>query len=108
LVPRRRRLWRIVRRQSLYACCAARRKNGVIEGITEFLPISSAGHLLIAEQFLGVTVIYRKRLIGLSLHVDRLQSRDYPFKLTMSVLITARRRTGFSEASAIADQRALA
>jgi undecaprenyl-diphosphatase len=27
---------------------------GVIEGITEFLPISSTGHLLIAQHWLGV------------------------------------------------------
>ena len=52
---------------------------GVIEGVTEFLPISSTGHLLIAEHWLGarsdtfnvviqagailaVTFIYRARL----------------------------------------------
>ena len=52
---------------------------GLIEGITEFLPISSTGHLLIAEHWLGersdlfnvaiqagailaVVLIYRRRL----------------------------------------------
>ncbi|TAM04785.1 MAG: undecaprenyl-diphosphatase, partial [Rhodanobacter sp.] len=53
---------------------------GIIEGITEFLPISSTGHLLIAEKFwlgtrsdlfnigiqagaiLAVTLIYWKRI----------------------------------------------
>ena len=56
---------------------------GVIEGVTEFLPISSTGHLLIAEHWLGqrsemfnvviqsgailaVTIIYWRRLLALA------------------------------------------
>jgi undecaprenyl-diphosphatase len=78
---------------------------GVIEGITEFLPISSTGHLLIAEQFLGarsdlfnvaiqagailaIVLIYRRRLTELLLHTREPQNRDYLYKLTVSVLIT--------------------
>lgn len=78
---------------------------GIIEGITEFLPISSTGHLLIAEQFLpqrgdtfliviqsaavaSVLFIYRERLRVLITGWREPVHRDYLGKLIAAFVVT--------------------
>lgn len=79
---------------------------GCVEGITEFLPISSTGHLLLVEHWIGhrsdlfnvviqtgavlaVVLVFARRVRELLTEWSRPEVRDYLLKLGSAFLLTA-------------------
>ena len=79
---------------------------GLIEGLTEFIPVSSTGHLLIAEHWLGhqseffnviiqpaaalaLIPIFWTKITRLAFGLDDPKNRDLAAKLAVAFLITA-------------------
>lgn len=75
---------------------------GIIEGITEFLPISSTGHLLIAERWLGA----RSELFNIAIQAGAIVAVVLIYRVRLWTMLLAFLGRGPAPEAAAADARA--
>ena len=60
---------------------------GVLQGLTEFLPVSSSGHLVLGQQFFGLTE--PELLFNISLHIGTLMAVLIVFSRQIAAILSA-------------------
>ncbi len=56
---------------------------GIVEGITEFLPISSTGHLIITERILGITSTEATKTFGITIQLGAICAALLVYRKTL-------------------------
>ena len=62
---------------------------GIIQGLTEFIPVSSSGHLLGVRHLLGWDDAWLDQTFDVSLHIGTLVALMLPYSVTLLVTWTA-------------------
>src|ERR1700722_19484541 len=64
---------------------------GIVQGLTEFLPVSSSGHLALAQRLLGLENLHQYIIFDLVCHLGTLLAVLFVFRKTLQQLFVTQR-----------------